>query len=301
MTLSGDLRRCSLNTVCLLRVLSILPLVCALRTERQAVNLPPVPATNGSHTVLASSARMPFISRFGHGSFVALGQSEAEIETPLPAHSDIVKARHASKAASHGVPSPEHGEEHEEQSFSAGTQNRSAPMYASWIEVPNEAHKEESSTHRDTVLGRGRNPQDLTDEELHSMTPGEGLTALLSQGKDLVADVKGTLDGFDAVLSLREVTQKLRDEIQKDVQALNRTISEEFANIDELRKLQEAQTAVLRSQLSFLMPKHTDLRDEVLESTGLKALASGAALHGFGYVPFITAFTVGISVSVVLI
>ncbi|PHJ22794.1 transmembrane protein [Cystoisospora suis] len=121
-----------------------------------------------------------------------------------------------------------------------------------------EAHEDMAggtvSASDDTVTGEAKSPEELTEDDFHNMNSSQGLVVLLGQGKRLVNDVQNTLDGVHAVVGITEVMGRLRQDIRKDVDALNRTITEEYQNIEQLRQLQEAQTAVLQSQLSYLVP-----------------------------------------------
>ncbi|CBZ49678.1 conserved hypothetical protein [Neospora caninum Liverpool] len=106
----------------------------------------------------------------------------------------------------------------------------------------------------DTVTGEGKKPEELTEQDFKQMSTSQGLSILLGQGKGMMQEAEHTLDGVNAVVSITDLMGKVRDDIRKDVEALNRTVTEEYQNIEQLRQLQDAQTAVLRSQLNYLIP-----------------------------------------------
>lgn len=149
-----------------------------------------------------------------------------------------------------------------------------------------EAHEDMAggtvSASDDTVTGEAKSPEELTEEDFHNMNSSQGLVVLLGQGKRLVEDVQQTLDGVHAVVGITEVMGRLRQDIRKDVDALNRTISEEYQNIEQLRQLQEAQTAVLQSQLSYLIPlRRSETAERPAETTAevKKASSSAPSIH----------------------
>lgn len=295
MVLSGVLRWYLLNAFCLVRILSLISLVAGLRTEQPTENLHALPTGSLFHALLPSTTWTPVTTSDGQKSFVSLRQAVAPDGTTSLSHEDLETAHHG-----HGAVRHEASTEETERHQSTSEENR-AEKGSTEDARHEEASREEETreNNNDTILGKGKTPQELTEEDLHRMTPREGLAALLSQGRDLVAEVKGTLNGIDAVVSLGKATDKIRDEIQKDVQALNRTIVQEFENIEQLRQLQDAQTAVLRSQLSFLMPKRVGLPGQGVGIVKASGERMSVALPGFWYLALLTAFTIEVGASLV--
>ncbi|KFH03381.1 putative transmembrane protein [Toxoplasma gondii VAND] len=137
-----------------------------------------------------------------------------------------------------------------------------------------------ASRQDDTVIGEGKNPEELTDDDFKQMSTSQGLSILFSQGKGMMQEVQHTLDGVNAVVSITELMGKVREDIRKDVEALNHTVTEEYQNIEQLRQLQDAQTAVLRSQLNYLIPLNRQEAAALPEMPG-EVLQSGSSSLSF--------------------
>ncbi|PFH31641.1 hypothetical protein BESB_026150 [Besnoitia besnoiti] len=192
-------------------------------------------------------------------------------------HEGMPAAAEGEEGQSHAASeeAPRQGASSVEEQHGADEQPQNRP------EDDKESDEDSGSVSRkdDTVTGEGKTPAELTEEDFKEMTSSQGLAILLGQGKGMVREVQETLDGVNAVASITQLMGQVREDIRKDVEALNRTITEEYQNIEQLRQLQEAQTAVLRSQLSYLIPlKRSEVpsqpevaekEDEIPESSAL--------------------------------
>lgn len=123
-------------------------------------------------------------------------------------------------------------------------------------------------------------------ENVESAKSTTELESLLASSRNIATDVEKALEESRALRDIGRMAGRVRQEIEKDVNALRTTLEEQSANLDLLQKYQQKENLVLKNQLGYLTPPAMHLQriepSLALSSASSQSQSISLPLIGFG-------------------